>query len=56
VGVQNAHNMPIMVAKDAGSKAEFVEIGGQMSELAFGSWITILVYSCGYLNYCCRHT
>jgi hypothetical protein len=41
-GVQNAHNMPIMVAKDAGSKAEFVEIGGQMSELAFGSWITLL--------------
>jgi hypothetical protein len=41
-GSLNAHNMPVMVSKDSESKADFVEIGGQMTEMAFGKWITFL--------------
>jgi hypothetical protein len=41
-GAQNAHNMPIMVAKDGESKSEFVEIGGQLNEMAFAKWISFL--------------
>lgn len=41
-GTGNVHNMPIMVAKDGESKSEFVEIGGQLSEMAFGKWMTFL--------------
>lgn len=41
-GIQNAHNMPILVAKDGESKSEFVEIGGQMDEMAYSKWLTWL--------------
>jgi len=41
-GIQNAHNLPVLVSKDQDSKAEFAEIGGQMNEMAFGKWMTLL--------------
>ena len=41
-GIQNVHNLPVMVAKDQESKAEFTEIGGQLSEMAFGKWLSFL--------------
>lgn len=41
-GVQNVHNVPVMVSKDAESKAEFAEIGGQLNEMAFSKWATFL--------------
>lgn len=41
-GVQNSHNMPVMVAKDTESKAMFTEIGGQLDEMAFAKWLTFL--------------
>jgi hypothetical protein len=42
-GAANSHNMPVMVSKDQESKAEYVEIGGQMTEMAFGKWLSFLV-------------
>lgn len=51
-GAKNAHNLPIMVSKDSESKAIFTEIGGQLNEMAFGKWITLLsslacaIYGC----------
>ncbi len=42
-GVQNSHNMPVMISKDSEAKADFVEIGGQMTEMAFGKWTSFLV-------------
>lgn len=41
-GAENSHNIPIMVAQDGESKSEFVEIGGQLNEMAFGKWLTFL--------------
>ncbi|MFD3263183.1 phage portal protein [Phenylobacterium ferrooxidans] len=41
-GVSNAHNLPVMVSKDQESAANFTEIGGQMTEMAFGKWISFL--------------
>lgn len=41
-GIQNAHNLPVMVSKDQESKADFTEIGGQMDEMAFAKWVTFL--------------
>lgn len=41
-GVDNAHNMPVMFSKDAESKAEFAEIGGQIDEMAFAKWMAFL--------------
>ena len=41
-GAQNAHNLPVLIAKDKESAAEFVEIGGQLNEMAFGKWMSFL--------------
>ncbi len=41
-GVTNAHNLPVMVSKDTESAANFTEIGGQMTEMAFGKWLSFL--------------
>lgn len=41
-GAQNSHNLPVMVSKDTESKADFVEVGGQMTEMAFGKWLSFL--------------
>jgi hypothetical protein len=41
-GVDNSHNMPIMVSKDQESGADWTEIGGQMDEMAFAKWLTFL--------------
>jgi hypothetical protein len=41
-GVENAHNLPVLVAKDKESGAEFHEIGGQLNEMAFGKWLSFL--------------
>ena len=45
-GIQNVHNMPVMVSKDSESKAEFTEIGGQLDEMAFQKWVTLLTSIC----------
>lgn len=42
-GIENAHNLPVLVSKDQESKAQFTEIGGQMSEMAFGKWMSFLI-------------
>lgn len=41
-GVDNSHNMPILVSKDQESGANFTEVGGQLDEMAFGKWLTFL--------------
>lgn len=41
-GAQNNHNLPVMVSKDNESKADFVEVGGQLTEMAFGKWMSFL--------------
>jgi hypothetical protein len=41
-GIQNVHNLPIITAKDTDSKALFTEVGGQLTEMAFGKWISLL--------------
>jgi hypothetical protein len=41
-GIQNAHNLPLLVAKEPEAKAEFTEIGGQLNEMAFGKWMSLL--------------
>ena len=41
-GAANSHNLPVMVSKDQESKADYVEVGGQMTEMAFSSWLTFL--------------
>lgn len=41
-GIQNVHNLPVMVSKDTESKATFTEIGGQLTEMAFGRWMSFL--------------
>lgn len=41
-GVENSHNMPVMVSKDQESGASWTEIGGQMDEMAFAKWLTFL--------------
>jgi len=41
-GVQNRFNMPVMVSKDAESKAEFVEIGNQVDEVMYQKWMELL--------------
>lgn len=41
-GAANSHNLPVMVSKDQESKADYVEVGGQMTEMAFGKWLTFL--------------
>lgn len=41
-GAENAHNLPVMVSKDMESAAQFVEIGGQLEEMAFAKWLTFL--------------
>lgn len=47
-GAQNSHNLPVMVSKDQESRAEFAEIGGQMTEMAFGKWLSFLCsIACG---------
>lgn len=41
-GVENSHNVPILVSKDQESGAKFEEIGGQLDEMAFAKWLTFL--------------
>jgi hypothetical protein len=41
-GVQNAHNLPVMMSKDTESAANYTEIGGQIQDLAFGKWLSFL--------------
>jgi len=41
-GIQNAHNMPVLVSKDQESGANFTEVGGQLNEMAFGKWMSFL--------------
>jgi hypothetical protein len=41
-GIQNSHNMPIMVAKDSGSKASYEKIDADFNDMAFGKWLTFL--------------
>lgn len=41
-GAQNSHGLPIMASKDQESGATFTEIGGQLNEMAFGKWISLL--------------
>lgn len=41
-GIQNAHNLPVLVSKDQESGANFTEIGAQLSEMAFGKWMSFL--------------
>lgn len=41
-GIQNAHNLPVLVSKDQESGANFTEVGGQLNEMAFGKWMSFL--------------
>ena len=41
-GVNNAWTLPVMVSKDAESKAEFSEFGAQVNEVMFAKWMTFL--------------
>jgi hypothetical protein len=41
-GIQNVHNVPVLVSKDQESKAEFAEIGGQLDEMSFSRWMSFL--------------
>ena len=41
-GIENRHNMPVMVSKDNESAAQFVEIGGQLDEMQFAKWLQFL--------------
>lgn len=41
-GINNAHNLPLLVSKDQESKADFTEVGAQMNEMAFGKWMSFL--------------
>lgn len=41
-GVNNAWTMPIMVAKDAESKAQFEQFGEGFNEMYFSKWMTFL--------------
>ena len=41
-GVQNRFNLPVMVAKDGESKAEFHEIGNQVDEVMYQKWMELL--------------
>jgi len=41
-GIQNVHNLPILTSRDADAKANFLEVGAQMTEMAFGKWMSLL--------------
>lgn len=41
-GAENRFNMPVLVAKDGESKAEFVEIGNQLDEVMYSKWMELL--------------
>lgn len=41
-GVQNSHNLPVLVSKDQESAATFTEIGGQLDEMQFAKWLSFL--------------
>jgi hypothetical protein len=41
-GAQNHHNLPVMVSKDAESKADFTNIDAMLDEMAFSKWLTFL--------------
>lgn len=41
-GINNAHNLPVLVSKDQESGASFTEVGGQMNEMAFAKWMSLL--------------
>jgi len=41
-GIQNSHNLPVLISKDQESGTNFTEVGGQLSEMAFGKWLTFL--------------
>jgi hypothetical protein len=41
-GVQNHWNVPLLLAKDGESKAEFHEIGGQFDEVMYSKWMELL--------------
>lgn len=41
-GAQNHHNLPVMVSKDAESKADFTSIDAMLDEMAFSKWMTFL--------------
>jgi hypothetical protein len=41
-GVQNSHNLPVLVSKDQESGTNFTEVGGQLNEMAFGKWLSFL--------------
>ena len=41
-GINNAWTLPVMVSKDAESKAEFSEFGAQVNEVMFAKWMTFL--------------
>lgn len=51
-GISNAHSLPVMVSKDQESGADYTEIGNQLSEMAFGKWLSFLtsvacaIYGC----------
>lgn len=41
-GIQNAHNLPVLVSKDQESGATFTEFGAPLNEMQFGKWLTFL--------------
>lgn len=41
-GIQNSHNLPLLISKDQESGANFTEVGGQLDEMAFAKWMTFL--------------
>lgn len=41
-GINNAWTMPVMVSKDAESKAQFESFGEQFNEMHFSKWMTFL--------------
>ena len=41
-GINNAWSMPIMVSKDAESKASFENVGNEVNEVMFAKWMTFL--------------
>lgn len=41
-GINNAWSLPVMISKDAESKAQFEAFGNEVNELMFGKWMTLL--------------
>lgn len=41
-GINNAWSLPVMISKNAESKAQFEAFGNEVNELMFGKWMTFL--------------